>query len=276
MLRASILPGLLVTAALSIAAAIPASAGSLTELKVSGGNRAFLTQMTVRGASGHGMKQEHGMKSVTSAYRAPSGGGHPPASRTAGVKDWNRFRQDGKPLIIRRGYLGDHGGKPGKPETPVTIIRNSNENSVTVENNITVETGIAQRVDTSTGNVSGGIDRRHGSKGYGHGMREIAGRGRDRGPVLVTRSTDNSINPRIGFSNSGLIVLNITNGAPAGGMSEVAGAGRAQDCAYGTYCTIDLGGPKIITFNDVATIEDGAIVDETMSEQEMLERYGSK
>lgn len=78
----------------------------------------------------------------------------------------------------------------------------------------------------------------------------------------------------IGWSNSGLIVVTVNNGVH-NGMSEIAGGNGSaggsaggggsaglQDCEYGSYCSIDLGGPKIITFNDIGTIRDGELVEE--------------
>ncbi len=50
--------------------------------------------------------------------------------------------------------------------------------------------------------------------------------------------------------------------APLGGMRQIAGDG-GMNCAYVEYCTTDLGGPKIITFNDIGDIENGEVVEPT-------------
>jgi hypothetical protein len=50
--------------------------------------------------------------------------------------------------------------------------------------------------------------------------------------------------------------------SPLGGMRQIAGEG-GMNCAYGEYCTIDLGGPKIINFNDIGDIENGEVVEPT-------------
>jgi len=56
-----------------------------------------------------------------------------------------------------------------------------------------------------------------------------------------------------------LIVLGVET-ATNTGMAPIAGSDGA--CDYGTYCTINLGGPKIITFNDVADYRGDAPIDE--------------
>lgn len=79
-----------------------------------------------------------------------------------------------------------------------------------------------------------------------------------------------------GFTSSGAVVV-VLEGGHSQGLEEVAGAGSGQsDCAYGSYCTIDLGGPKIITFNDVGDISDGAIEDEELTDEEYARKYGGK
>ena len=66
------------------------------------------------------------------------------------------------------------------------------------------------------------------------------------------------------FTKGELIAI----GAAVNSYYEIAGGTTSatrsiqEDCAYQTYCTIDLGGPKIITFNDAGDIENGELVEE--------------
>lgn len=111
------------------------------------------------------------------------------------------------------------------------------------------------------------------------GLRQIAGntssikKYRLKGAKTVRRARARNI------VNSGNFVFVINNN-PSPSMQQVAGNGTGSqgvnDCAFGSYCTIDLGGPKIITFNDVQDIQDGELVDEGLSEEQYLEKYGSK
>ncbi len=107
---------------------------------------------------------------------------------------------------------------------------------------------------------------RYGHNKYGHGKYGHGKYGHGKyGGHKVAR----------GFHGSGALIITIVDGH-AGGMHEIAGNGSgAADCAYGSYCTIDLGGPKIITYNDVADVVDGELVD-GMSEEEYMKKYGSK
>ena len=82
-------------------------------------------------------------------------------------------------------------------------------------------------------------------------------------------SADNSQKSGGGFANSGMIIVSINNNSNNNGMREIGGGTQAASagathCAYGSYCTIELGGPKIITFNDVGDIGNGALVDEDL------------
>ena len=75
-----------------------------------------------------------------------------------------------------------------------------------------------------------------------------------------------------GFSAGGLVVI-----AGAGSQSSAQASAQVanNDCAYGTYCTIDLGGPKIITFNDVEDYYEEENI-ENLSDEELERRYGAK
>ena len=69
---------------------------------------------------------------------------------------------------------------------------------------------------------------------------------------------------RYRYHANGLLIITDAPQGSQKGMTEVAGG--SEDCAYGTYCTIDLGGPKIITFNDVADIKDGEVIGQPENE----------
>lgn len=109
------------------------------------------------------------------------------------------------------------------------------------------------------------------------GFYEVAGAGRTK--IIKRRLQSNNTSTKraaSGFSNSGLIVIGVSNSSS---MQEVAGSDRgasSANCEYGTYCTIDLGGPKIITYNDTADILDGELVDEDLTDEEYLQKYGTK
>jgi hypothetical protein len=152
-----------------------------------------------------------------------------------------------------------------KKFTPLTI---KNHNNISIENNIKV-------VTSNTATVRGGV------KYIGSKQTNIKTAGKIRETYRVKKSTmgvttKNTASTRVGFVNTGLIVLNINTGAPQ--MQEVAGSVDVSgaDCAYGSFCTIDLGGPKILTYNDVADIEGGEFVTEDLSEDEYIEKYGPK
>ena len=96
-------------------------------------------------------------------------------------------------------------------------------------------------------------------------MRVIAGGQKRRGVSYRGRYGKSRIR-----SVRGVVILNFGAGH---NMDQIAGNGRGasvDDCAYGTYCTIDLGGPKIITFNDVADIQEGQFSDEQQIQNEEL------
>ena len=150
------------------------------------------------------------------------------------------------------------------------VNKNRNVNTAVNRNNITVENNILLGERRSGVRYVGG--GKHHSVRYGGGARRVSsthtvssrrmakskvGRYRLGGNTLVHGGRGGGG----GFSNSGMIVVSINNHSNNSGMSEVAGSSVTQsnvsDCAYGTYCTINLGGPKIITYNDVADIEDG-------------------
>ncbi len=128
---------------------------------------------------------------------------------------------------------------------------------------------------------SGKNFKRHG------GLVEIAGgdhrnkHGSSGGIVKRYLRDDSSAHQGPGYyrGSNNIVIL----GAATGGITAIAGgyAGESinleqQTCDYGTYCTIDLGGPKIITFNDVADIENGEIAQEELSEEEYQKKYGTK
>jgi len=159
--------------------------------------------------------------------------------------------------------------------TPKTIT-NTNINNINIDNNINV-------VTSNTATVRSGV------KYVGGKQTNIktAGKVHETYRIKKTRmgvDTRSHTRTKGGFVNSGLIVLNINTGAPQ--MQEVAGSvdvGEA-DCAYGSFCTINLGGPKIITFNDVADISDGEFAvedpgiygDEDLTDEEYIDKYGEK
>ena len=150
------------------------------------------------------------------------------------------------------------------------VNRNTNVNTAVNRNNITIENNILLGERRSgVRYVSGG---KHRSVRYAGGVRRVSsthtvssrrmakskvGSYRLRGSTVMHGRRGGGG----GFNNSGMIVVSINNHSNNSGMSEVAGSSVTQsnvsDCAYGTYCTINLGGPKIITYNDVADIEDG-------------------
>jgi len=106
------------------------------------------------------------------------------------------------------------------------------------------------------------------------GMRQLAGSG----VRVVKRQLGGNRQVVTTNSNAGVVII---NGATSGyaGYKEIAGNGGnyKDDCAYGTYCTIDLGGPKIITFNDTGDIQDGAFAEnDNLTDEEYMEKYGSK
>ena len=87
---------------------------------------------------------------------------------------------------------------------------------------------------------------------------------RRNGPLIISRSgntnIDNSVNVTNEFNGNFVGGIAVVNGG-TGSMREIAGSsvkgpGDSTVCKYGTYCTIDLGGPKIITFNDVGDINE--------------------
>ena len=100
-------------------------------------------------------------------------------------------------------------------------------------------------------------------KGY-HGLKVIAG---DTANVSSRRLVDGHQklhhHGEGRFTKSELIAI----GAAVNSYYEIAGGTTSstqsvqESCAYNTYCTIDLGGPKIITFNDAGDIENGELVD---------------
>lgn len=108
------------------------------------------------------------------------------------------------------------------------------------------------------------------------GLQQIAG-GNNTG--IVSRKLSSGKNSHSHglreYTKGELIVI----GAAVTGFYEIAGGGQGapavsngDDCAYGTYCTIDLGGPKIITYNDAGDIKDG----ELTNDEEYLQEYGAK
>ncbi|MGB7335168.1 MAG: hypothetical protein WBD01_05185 [Salaquimonas sp.] len=122
------------------------------------------------------------------------------------------------------------------------------------------------------------INRGH-SNSYGGktGFRELAGSTRTKIIKRELNGNNQSGSTKVatGYSDQGLIIIGV---ATASGMQEIAGNQMGQsnaDCQYGTYCTIDLGGPKIITFNDTGDIQDGELT-EDLTEEEYLQKYGSK
>ncbi len=120
--------------------------------------------------------------------------------------------------------------------------------------------------DASSESRSGVVYRSmlHSRKGY-HGLKEIAG---NSGQVVSRRLVDDRQKHHHHgegrFTKGELIVI----GAAVNSYYEIAGGETSatrsiqEDCAYQTYCTIDLGGPKIITFNDAGDIENGELVEE--------------
>lgn len=150
------------------------------------------------------------------------------------------------------------------------VNRNTNFNTAVNRNNITIENNILLGERRSGVRYVGG--GKHRSVRFAGGVRRVSstntvssrrmtkskvGRYRLRGSTIMHGRRGSGG----GFNNSGMIVVSINNHSNNSGMSEVAGSSVTQtnvsDCAYGTYCTINLGGPKIITYNDVADIEDG-------------------
>ena len=151
------------------------------------------------------------------------------------------------------------------------VNTNTNVNTAVNRNNITIENNILLGERRSGVRYVGG--GKHRSVRYAGGVRRVSsthtvssrrmakskvGSYRLRGSTVMHGRRGGGG----GFHNSGMIVVSINNHSNNSGMSEVAGSSVTQsnvsDCAYGTYCTINLGGPKIITYNDVADIEDGA------------------
>lgn len=61
-------------------------------------------------------------------------------------------------------------------------------------------------------------------------------------------------------STGNIVILN--GGNATGSLAPIAGS---DDCGYGEYCTIDLGGPKIITRNTLGDIREGELVDPAIS-----------
>lgn len=110
----------------------------------------------------------------------------------------------------------------------------------------------------------------------GSGFYEVAG---SSGTRIVTRQLNSTVNGSssntVNFASSGIIVV---GAASHSGLQPVAGGhtGTSEtNCEYGTYCTIDLGGPKIITFNDAGDIRNG-VLEEELSEEEYIKKYGAK
>ena len=150
------------------------------------------------------------------------------------------------------------------------VNRNTNVNTAVNRNNITIENNILLGERRSGVRYVGG--GKHRSVRYAGGVRRVSsthtvssrrmtkskvGSYRLRGSTVMHGKRGRGG----GFHNSGMIVVSINNHSNNSGLSEVAGSSvthsNVSDCAYGTYCTINLGGPKIITYNDVADIEDG-------------------
>lgn len=125
-----------------------------------------------------------------------------------------------------------------------------------------------------------GFGTRHGSGIRHYGMRELAGASNTR--VVRRRLEGTSTqNPGTGSGHGhnrhgGLVILGVTSATSLEPVAGHAPTGHATDCDYGTYCTIDLGGPKIITFNDAGDIRGGELVDGQYNEDEGYDEYGGK
>ncbi len=221
------------------------------------------------GGSNHGSRTYTTRKSVLDGGHQMKSGG----KRRLGGQMAHGGSKGGNKLLNSNRNRNFNSNTNRNTNSNTNVNTNTNTNNVTVENNIRLNIGNRQLAKSRSG-VSLSASQRNTST-----FRQIAGGTR----TVVTKRRlrgggqhyGGGRGVATGFSAGGLVVI-AGAGAGAQGSAQIAN----DDCAYGTYCTIDLGGPKIITYNDVADYyEDGTIDEENidnLSDEELERRYGAK
>ena len=266
--------------------ATKAEAGSLRSgVKMGGGKKVKSRSM---GSGGQRMMRSGGGKRV-SGIRA--GGGHKIIRRSMGGS------KGAKTYIKRRSVLdGNYDRSGGKRRGGEMMHGRGHDGKLRNNRNIrqTAMHGKRRAMGGNNHKGRGGRDIAKNRSGVTYmgsrrnvsSFREIAGGSRT---VITKRRLGGSYHGKnggghnghrvaTGFSASGLVVVGVVSQSATQGMVPIAGGN--DDCAYGTYCTIDLGGPKIITYNDVGDISGDEIIEDEgmdgLSEEEYKRRYGTK
>lgn len=206
-----------------------AEAGSLKELRVKSGHSGYLTRLHARGHLRAYMTYNH--KKRKSGYRPLAGSYRKAVRRGAG-----HVARHGDGLTRRSGvrYIG--GRVSGR--------------------------SIDHRPHRARHGLSGHKLRhyRHELRQHPKARRHAARHHRAHDRAWRTLAGERH-GTALGVSRSRIVIITINNaGNNAGGERAGTPPAKGEDCAYGTYCTIDLGGPKIITFNDVGDIVGGELV----------------